>query len=114
MFVFGFGYSYFLCIGLYIFQTFAFENNYVSCKNCKWFTLPKGQKEEYGLCRFFSNIDNINNKAKPIFYEFADHCRKNNNLCSQEGFFFEEYIPQNLLDADKDFNYDKIYNLGKI
>jgi len=104
--------GYFVFVGIYICQTVSFENNYVSCKNCKWFTLPKGQKEEYGICTFFSNRD-INNKEKPFFYEFADHCRKNNNLCSKEGVFFEEYIPHNL-DENKEFSYDKIYSLGKI
>lgn len=107
-------FNYFLFIGLFICQTIAFEN--VSCKNCKWFTLPKGKKEEYGICTFFNNIDTTN-KAKTFFYDFADHCRKNNNLCSPEGFFFEENIsqtlPKNLLDENKDFNH-KIYNLGKI
>lgn len=109
--MFVLNYFYVLFIELYIFQTAAFENM-VSCKNCKWFTLPKGEKQEYGLCRFFTNQDTLN-KDKPEFYEFADHCRKNKNLCSEEGYFFEEYLPQNSLNAniEKEFNYDKIYIL---
>jgi len=72
----------------YLYYTSSLEPN-VSCKKCKWFSLPKGQKHEYGLCKFFANIETHKEKTRKKMYEFAEHCRENNNLCSPNGYFYE-------------------------
>jgi hypothetical protein len=80
------------------FLTFAFNalsfliHKNADCNNCKWFFLPKGKREEYGLCKFFgkNDINNIINKTKVFQYEFAEHCRKNPFMCGNNGYLFEE------------------------
>jgi len=70
----------------YLYYSFSLEP---SCKKCKWFSIPKGQKHEYGLCKFFANIETHKEKTQKKMYEFAQHCRQNNNLCSPNGYFYE-------------------------
>lgn len=71
----------------YLYYSLSLDN--ISCKKCKWFSIPKGQKEEYGLCKFFGDIATHKEKTKKKIYEFADHCRKNNHLCSPYAYFYE-------------------------
>ena len=71
----------------YLYYSLSLDN--ISCKKCKWFSIPKGQKEEYGLCKFFGDITTHKEKTKKKIYESAEHCRKNNHLCSPYGYFYE-------------------------
>lgn len=57
------------------------------CTNCKWF-LPK---DKNGLCKMFGKLD-----LKRSFYEFADHCRKNENMCGESGYLFDKREPNDL------------------
>ena len=100
-----FHYIYFLSV-LFNASSFIVHKN-ADCNNCKWFFLPKGKREEYGLCKFFgkNDINNIINKTKVFQYEFAEHCRKNPFMCGDKGYLFEEKMPPI---ANKD---DAIYKL---
>ena len=58
------------------------------CSNCKFFIPHKNNKViSLGLCRMFGNKVNGNEK---IIYNFAQHCRDDENLCGKNSTFYEE------------------------
>ena len=61
-----------------------------SCTNCKWFIMPNnGINADLGLCSKFK--DTIYDKGvEKVIYNFATHCRNNENLCGKEGLLYEE------------------------
>ena len=65
---------------------------YPKCSQCKWFIKPNNICN-YGKCKAFveklylpyANVKEI------IIYNYAEHCRKNENMCGAKGYLFEEY-----------------------
>ena len=54
------------------------------CHSCKWF-VSNGQ---YPKCAFWeTNYDVLGGKI--FIQEYAEHCRKNENLCGKEGYMHE-------------------------
>uniref|UniRef100_A0A6C0DIG5 Uncharacterized protein n=1 Tax=viral metagenome TaxID=1070528 RepID=A0A6C0DIG5_9ZZZZ len=81
-----------LIIYLYLYCNVSIHGNNKLCKNCKNFIPYKNnQIDGFGLCKLFgtkkSHVDTID-KTKIIF-EFADHCRENENFCGETGIFYE-------------------------
>jgi hypothetical protein len=78
---------------------FSFFNAYIivnslmdnpSCLNCKWFIPNKMGIDDYGLCRMHSNVYKMPNNMEFTVYEFAKHCRDNQNMCSKYGYLYED------------------------
>jgi len=69
------------------------QNN--QCRNCKHFIPHKNNKiVSLGLCRMFGNKvitnGNINGKtSEKMIYNFAQHCRDDENLCGKNATFYE-------------------------
>jgi len=94
-----------------------------SCSSCKWF-IPSnkgGINDHYGLCKLYKNNYDINGN-KLIIYEYAKHCRKNKDMCGQQGFLydkkiddyeftFKNYEHEELLEKILD-QYDELNNRG--
>jgi len=67
------------------------------CANCKYFIPHKNNKiVSLGLCRMFGNKVNSNNdnikKSEKIIYNFAQHCRDDENLCGKNASLYEEGV----------------------
>jgi hypothetical protein len=65
-------------------------NKNVLCKNCKWF-MPNtnyNTENDCGFCKMFPNKI-FTDKEEIILYDYAEHCRKDEYLCGEEGYFFE-------------------------
>uniref|UniRef100_A0A6C0JGY5 Uncharacterized protein n=1 Tax=viral metagenome TaxID=1070528 RepID=A0A6C0JGY5_9ZZZZ len=83
------------------------------CTNCKYFIPNKNNKiTNLGLCRMFG----VRNE-KNIMYNFAQHCRDDENLCGKNATFHEkleigikvnenqnELIPKNITDDNDNSN----------
>jgi len=80
----------------------AFE---LQCNSCKYFIPHLSKNPELGLCQFFKNKPYENKNV--IVYEFATHCRNNDNQCGPNGLFYET-----ILDHDKQDFVDKYENLA--
>jgi hypothetical protein len=72
-----------------------------SCNSCKWF-LPniKGSVSglnynDYGLCKMFKNDFDCNGN-KVTIYDFAMHCRHNEDQCGENGVFYENYTTSDI------------------
>jgi hypothetical protein len=95
----------------------------IPCSSCKWF-VPNSKdfikNDDYGLCKLFKNNYNVNGN-KLVIYEYAKHCRKNENMCGQEGHLYEKTDEYDLdLDREKQEEllehildeYDELSNRG--
>jgi hypothetical protein len=59
------------------------------CINCKNFIPYKNNKiSSLGLCKIFGNKIKNGNKNE-IVYNFADHCRNDENLCGKDALLHE-------------------------
>jgi hypothetical protein len=70
----------------------AYTYSIPSCKTCKWY-IPQVNmspfcKDDLGLCGFYKNKYNYNN-IEVYIYEYAKHCRNNDNLCGRLGYLYE-------------------------
>ena len=96
----------------FMIKTFANNNiNYYipSCTTCKWF-IPN-INEDYGKCKIFGEKTQVHkkkvypfkykNQGKEEFiltiYNYAKHCRENENQCGKYAYFYEK---NNLMDMD--------------
>jgi len=83
---------------------YAYNINTPSCNSCKHF-LPniKGNNfdnfDNYGLCKVFKNHYNCNGH-KVTIYDFAMHCRNNENQCGQKGYLYEHISEKNDIDSE--------------
>jgi hypothetical protein len=62
------------------------------CSSCKWFiSSNKGllREDDYGLCKLYKNNYDINGN-KMIIYEYAKHCRTNEDMCGSEGHLYDD------------------------
>lgn len=65
------------------------NNNKKLCVNCKWF-IPNNNPnmKEYGLCKIYKNV--LSDKTgEKIIYDYAEHCRINEDMCGKTGYLFE-------------------------
>ena len=71
---------------------FIFITNVITdlpnCNNCKWF-IPNKKIFDNGLCKMVQHKI-VKNKKNIILYEYAQHCRDNEELCGKEGFLYEK------------------------
>jgi len=74
-------------------------NNIKICTNCKWF-LPNDntRRDDYGFCKMHQYNTQDRNGKPMILYEYAKHCRENESLCGTEGFLFENYYDDIILE----------------
>jgi hypothetical protein len=81
------------------------NNNKKLCINCKWFIPNKDPNmKEYGLCKIYKNVLPDKNGER-IIYDYAIHCRINENMCGESGYMFDP--------LNDDFVDDKIKNFQK-
>lgn len=80
------------------------------CNNCKYFIKgPKYNPIEYGKCSYFGEESNTG-----TFYEYASHCRLNNNMCGSDGLLFEEKDDkrnQSIIQFDIMSMYNKMFDI---
>jgi hypothetical protein len=91
-----------LILYLYIYCQVSIYGEIKLCKNCKNFIPYKNNLlDGFGVCKIFGT--KISDKAgnEKMIYEFADHCRRNEYLCSDTGLFYEL----------KSMVYDTTYNI---
>jgi hypothetical protein len=69
-----------------------------------------------GTCKLFGNKIASNNRAidttTKIMYNFADHCRKDENLCGKEGMLYETNI--HIIKTNEDRAKEKIFYYYRI
>ena len=60
------------------------------CINCKYFISHKNSKmTTLGLCKMFGK--KIKDKSdEKLIYNFAEHCRDDENLCGKNAIFYDE------------------------
>jgi hypothetical protein len=81
--------------------------NKPSCISCVNFIPHKKGIFDLGRCKvFFETFYNDNNRSK--IYNFAKHCRENNQLCGKEGYLYESFLEE---DSDTNFNEHELFNL---
>ena len=72
-------------------QIYAQQNKL--CQNCKYFIHYKNNKNnkiiDFGLCKMFGSKVG-DKKDEKIIYNFAQHCRDDENLCGKNSTFYEE------------------------
>lgn len=60
------------------------------CKNCKNYIENK-QNQDLSCCRMFKNISYEKGNEK-VTYDYAVHCRNDENLCGKNAFLYDENI----------------------
>ena len=58
------------------------------CMSCKHFIPNKNLNTDLGLCKMFQ--ETIYNNGYIRLYNFATHCRSDENLCGKSGFLYED------------------------
>ena len=90
-------------------NTIALERN---CASCGWFIKNNNDRIEDGMCKLFSTTT-IHVTNQNVIYEFAKHCRDNEDFCGKKGMLYEDSIVMNLekakLEKLKIINID-LYN----
>ena len=72
-------------------NAFEVKINKPSCSSCKWNIPDKRGVNDYSLCKMFKPLKYDCQCKGGIMYEFAEHCRNNENMCGQNAFLFEPY-----------------------
>ena len=60
------------------------QSSFQRCSTCKWFINRTG-----GLCGFYKTRYDLLCGSVTI-HEYAEHCRKNENLCGPDGYMYEQ------------------------
>ena len=95
---------YFLYINITC-QIFAQHNK--QCINCKYFIPYKNNKiSDFGLCKMFGNKVG-DKKNERVVYNFAKHCRDDENLCGKNATLYE------LIEKNINTTFDNNNNLTK-
>jgi len=78
---------------LYLFTfVFSYEKKIVSpsCITCKWFMPNQNGIPGYGFCKMFKDTYTNKEIGREItIYNYANHCRKFDNLCGPKGYLYE-------------------------
>ena len=80
------------------------------CNNCKWFIANKNSKIADGYCRFFKEKYYVGGIEYEMF-NYAKHCRNNENQCGQEGYLYqpaEDIVEAELIDINNIAEEEKI------
>ena len=85
---------------LCICNLYAFENNIISCKTCKWFIKNNNGIDNDNLCGAFSKTTFRENE-KILTYEYANNCRNKENLCGKIGKLYKEKLNKEKLNKEK-------------
>ena len=64
-----------------------------SCTYCKHFIPNKNQNADLGLCKMFQETTYSNGYVR--LYNFATHCRNDENLCGKSGFLYDGHPSDN-------------------
>jgi hypothetical protein len=72
-----------------------------SCNSCKHFVpnIKGNDFDNYGLCKIFKNVFYCNGDKLTI-YDFAMHCRNNENQCGKNGYLYQHFSEKNIIDYD--------------
>jgi hypothetical protein len=99
---------------LYIYMNCEIYAQNKQCTNCKYFIPHKNNKiVSLGLCRMFGNKVNSNENNKmneKMVYNFAQHCRDDENLCGKNASLYEviEKNMNNTVDNNNNLTKEKI------
>ena len=74
----------------YIYSVLGAIETLPSCTKCKWFVPHKLGVEDYGLCKMHKNTYSLRKNMEVSIYEYAKHCRDNQDMCGKEGYLYEE------------------------
>lgn len=109
-----------LIVNFYVIYADNIKHYTQSCNTCKWF-IPN-INDDYGKCKMFGEKTLLNedkNRGKKGFdlinYNYAKHCRENENQCGKYGYFYEknnlidEINNKNRVDELKIINSDLYY-----
>ena len=94
---------FYLLLLSFVSNIFCYEP---SCYSCKYFIPHINGKQELGLCKMYKN-NNVHLDKNIIVYDFAAHCRDNENLCGKSGFLYEandETIKKDFSDYYEEIN----------
>jgi len=97
---------------LYVNFTCEINAQNKQCVNCKYFIPYKNNKiTSLGLCKMFGskNYDKLNDK---FIYNFAEHCREDENLCGKNATFYDE-IKNNIQTIENEMMMDLINDYYK-
>ena len=62
----------------------------ISCTTCKWFMPNQNGIAGYGFCKMFKDTYTNKEIGREItIYNYANHCRKFDNLCGPKGYLYE-------------------------
>uniref|UniRef100_A0A6C0E1X8 Uncharacterized protein n=1 Tax=viral metagenome TaxID=1070528 RepID=A0A6C0E1X8_9ZZZZ len=75
--------AYLICVSCFI-SIFAYQP---LCDSCKHFIPNKNLNPDLGLCKMFQETSYNNGYIR--LYNFATHCRNDENLCGKSGFLYE-------------------------
>ena len=84
----------------YIYSVIGAIETLPSCTKCKWFVPHKLGVEDYGLCKLHKNTYSLRKNMEVSIYEYAKHCRDNQNMCGKEGYLYDEAS-----DDDNEYQY---------
>lgn len=70
----------------------------ISCVSCKWF-IPKNN--DLGLCKMFKDTYFNSKKKENIIYNFAMHCKNDENLCGKSATFYQDKNDHDKNDHDE-------------
>ena len=73
------------------------------CTSCKYFIPNTNGNKDYGLCKMFKNNFNCDGNTVEIF-DYASHCRKNNNLCGVNGYLYEAKTLDNVVNDETEIS----------
>jgi hypothetical protein len=59
-----------------------------ACSSCKNFIPYNVGDQHLGLCKMFKNIS-YNKGVEKVIYNYAIHCRNDENLCGNSGYLYE-------------------------
>jgi hypothetical protein len=73
------------------------------CTSCKYFIPNNNGDFDYGLCKMFKNSFNCDGNTVEMF-DYASHCRKNKNLCGENGYLYESKSNDNVVKDEKEIS----------
>jgi len=82
------------------------------CIKCKWFVPDKLGVEDHGLCKMHKNTYSLRKNMEVSIYEYAKHCRDNQNMCGKEGYLYEEVNENENENMNENMNNNMNYSYG--
>jgi hypothetical protein len=66
------------------------------CTSCKYFVPNVKIFDDLGLCKIFKDV-NISKGKQYTLYNYAVHCRENENLCGKSGILYEPIVKEPII-----------------